>query len=278
MKKVAIQGIKGSFHDQVATKIFGSEYEAVCCEKFQDIFNYLEEDQCDFGVLAIENTTAGTILENYKILRDSYVQIIGEAYCKIDLQLMALPGQERNEIDTVISHEMALKQCTHFLDEKQIFNRRSYRDTSSAAKHIGTNRIKGVYAIASEEAAKLYGLEIMSRNIQNNTKNYTRFLIIKKPSHSGLSTDKNKATIVFSVINEPGRLARVLSFLDKKKINLTKIESVPHFNNLGNFDMITDLEITDESDFKTVLPELNQLVDEIKILGIYNKEREPWVN
>ena len=276
MKKIAIRGIGGSFHDQVASHVFGEEYPRIYCSNFADTIRNVETGECDFGVLAIENSLAGTILENYKLLRDSYVEIVGEKYLHIDHHLLALPGQRIADIETVISHEMALKQCRKFLDNSTIKNRHSFGDTATASKHIGFNQIKGTAAIGSITAARNYGLAVISSNIQDNPKNYTRFLIIQKPQIAGPPLEKNKATIIFSVLNEPGRLAKVLNFLNGKSINLTKIESVPHISNPGRFDMITDLELPSNAHFKSILPEIYQLVEEIKVLGVYEKEIEPW--
>jgi prephenate dehydratase len=277
MKKVAIRGIEGSFHDQVASSAFGSDYQAAFCSDFSEIARKVETEECDFGVMAIENSLAGTILENYNILRDNYIEIIGEKYLQIDHNLLALPGQRIQNIETVISHEMALKQCRKFLDTKEIVTRQSFADTASASQHIVHNQIKGTAAIGSLAAAKNYGLEILSTNIQDNPKNYTRFLIVQKPKTTGLSVKENKATIIFSVVNEAGKLALLLNFLHAKGINLTKIESVPQVNNPGKFDMITDLELSEKTNFKDILPELYQVVDEIKVLGIYTKASEPWI-
>lgn len=275
-KKVAIKGIGGSFHDQVASRIFGQSYQPFYCANFSEIANKVEEDDAEYGILAIENSLAGTILENYNILRDQYVEIVGEHYLQVDHNLLALPGQNIEHIETVISHEMALKQCKHFLDGTKIRNRQSYSDTASATKHIGLNGIRGMAAIGSLAAAKNYGLEVIYPNIQDNPRNYTRFLIIRKPQNTGIMQTANKATIIFSVENEAGKLALVLNYLNGKGINLTKIESVPQLNRPGKFDMITDLELPKNTSFKQILPELYQVVDEIKVLGTYEKAIEPW--
>lgn len=276
MRKIAIRGISGSFHDQVAKSEFGNQYESIFCSNFEETVNNVQSGECDFGVLAIENSLAGTILENYKLLRNGFAEIVGERYLHIDHYLLALPGQRLMDIETVISHEMALKQCRHFLDDSSIKNRVPFGDTATASRHIGINKLKKTAAIGSIDSAKKYGLEILSSKIQDDQRNYTRFLIIQKPKSSGFSTEKNKATIIFSVTNEPGKLALVLNFLHAKNINLTKIESVPHINNPGKFDMITDLELPKSENFRAILPELFQLVEEIKVLGIYDKETEPW--
>lgn len=277
MKKIAIQGIKGSFHDNVASQIFGAGYNGTYCSDFAETVRAVESNLCDYGVIAIENSLVGSILENYKLLRNAFVEIISEEYLKIEHHLLALPGQKITDIKAVISHEMALRQCRDFMDLHKITDRRSFRDTASAIRHIGVNRIEGLAAIGSREAGQIYGLEILANDIQNNGKNYTRFLVIKKQETDKTNSVGNKATIVFSVLNEPGKLAMVLDFLNKKKVNLTKIESVPHLTDLGKFDMITDLELPDNLSFKEIAPELNHLVEEIKILGIYDKKKEPWI-
>jgi prephenate dehydratase len=276
MEKIAIRGVKGSFHDQVGKSIFGENYSADHCNTFGEIVSKVENEQCEFGILAIENSLAGTILENYNILRDSYVEITGEFYLQISHHLLALPGTGLQHIEKVMSHEMALKQCRKFLDKTNIKERLNFADTASATATVQEHKLKNVASIGSLEAAELYGLEVISSNVQDNPKNYTRFLVIRRPKTIGLNIDKDKATIVFSVNNEAGKLALALNFLNSKGINLTKIESVPQIQNPGKFDMITDLELPKNSNFKDVLPELYQVVEEIKVLGIYKKENEPW--
>jgi prephenate dehydratase len=275
MKYVAIRGINGSFHDQVSSKVFGESYQPFFCSNFSDVISKVEKGECDYGVLAIENSLAGSILENYHLLRNQYVEIIGEEYLEISHHLLALPGTGLQHIEKVISHEMALKQCGKFLDKTQIKDRQAFGDTATASQHISINQIKGTAAIGSDLAAKSYGLEVISSNIQDNSHNYTRFFIIQKPKNTGMRVHKNKATIIFSVEDGPGKLALVLNYLSAKGINLTKIESVPQFNNPGKFDMITDLELPKNEHFKDILPDLHRLVDEIKVLGIYDKVTEP---
>ncbi len=274
--KVAIKGIGGSFHDQVAQEVFGQQYTPLFCKNFSDIIRKVGTEEAEFGILAIENSLAGTILENYRLLRDNLIEITGEKYLQVDHNLLALPGTKIDEIETVVSHEMALKQCQHFLDTQHIMNRKNYLDTASATQLIRAKDMKGHASIGSIEAANKYGLEILFRNIQDNAKNYTRFLIIQKVDNKGLSLKKNKATIIFSVEDKVGRLAHVLNFLNSKGINLTKIESVPQLNQIGKFDMITDLELPNDQRFKDILPDLNNYVEQIKVLGVYESANEPW--
>ncbi|MBD3637618.1 MAG: prephenate dehydratase [Crocinitomicaceae bacterium] len=276
MKRVAIKGIGGSFHDQVARSIFGEKYQAIYCTNFSEMVDKLVSNEVELGVMAIENSLVGTLLENYTLIRHQPIEIIGEKYLKVDHNLLALPGQKVENISIVISHEMALKQCKNFLDSAGIKSRQSFSDTASASAHIGQNMVKGVASIASTLAAKNYGLEVLASNVQDNPKNYTRFLVIRKTNTTGMKLHEDKATIIFSVENAPGRLALVLNYLENKGINLTKIESVPKLNNPGKFDMITDLELPMGENFQQILPELYQLVDEIKLLGVYEKSAEPW--
>lgn len=275
MKTVAIKGIGGSFHDQAAQQQFG-KYSPKYCNDFFEIVETVSKGLTEYGLMAIENSLVGSILDNYNLLRDNLVEIVGEQYLQVDHNLLALPGQQLDNIEIVISHEMALRQCKNFLDASAIKSRQPFVDTASAAKHIGDNRIKGIASIGSIHAAKNYGLEVLSSKIQDSGLNYTRFLVIQKSQTSGLNVKENKATIIFSVENEPGRLAVALNLMDRKGINLTKIESVPQPNNLGKFDMITDLELPAGGNFQQVLPELYQVVDQIKVLGIYPRAIEPW--
>lgn len=273
--KVAIKGIGGSFHDQAAQDAFGQAYTPLFCRSFIDIIRKVSGEEADFGILAIENSLAGTILENYRLLRDNLIEITGERYLQIDHNLLALPGTQIDQIEAVFSHEMALKQCQQFLDKQGIINRKNYIDTASATQLIRANDMRRCAAIGSIEAAHKYGLEVLSKNIQDNPKNYTRFLIIQKVNNKGLSIVKNKATIIFSVEDKVGRLAHVLNFLNNRGINLSKIESVPQLNEIGKFDMITDLQLPEGQQFKDVLPDLYNYVEQIKVLGVYERADQP---
>lgn len=273
--KVAIKGIGGSFHDQAAQDAFGQAYTPLFCRSFIDIIRKVSGEEADFGILAIENSLAGTILENYRLLRDNLIEITGERYLQIDHNLLALPGTQIDQIEAVFSHEMALKQCQQFLDKQGIINRKNYIDTASATQLIRANDMRRCAAIGSIEAAHKYGLEVLSKNIQDNPKNYTRFLIIQKVNNKGLSIVKNKATIIFSVEDKVGRLAHVLNFLNNRGINLSKIESVPQLNEIGKFDMITDLQLPEGQQFKDILPDLYNYVEQIKVLGVYERADQP---
>lgn len=275
--KVSVLGSKSSYHDQVAESMFGMSYVPIFNSTFKEVISKVESGECQYGVLAIENSVAGTILDNYKMLRNSNVQIVGEKYLNIRHQLMAVPGQKLGDIHTIVSHPMAIKQCQNFIEALGVKNVVQVKDTASAAREISVAKKTGVAAIASEKTGRELVMEVLSTEVQDHQVNYTRFLTIEKKAH--LSYDEqefNKATIVFSVENAPGRLAMLLNYLDRKEINLTKIESIPQMNSAGSYDMVTDLEIGNKTDFKSIMPEVYQLVESIKVLGAYKKALEPW--
>ncbi len=208
-KRVAIQGIRASFHEEAAFKFFGEDIETIECNSFKQTFQKLEQQEADFVVMAIENSIAGSLLPNYSLLREYNFPVIGEVYLPIQLHLMALPGVKFEDIKTVTSHPIAIRQCNDFLDEFPHLNVVESSDTAACAKKIKEEQLTDTVAIANTLAAKLYGLEILERRIESNKKNYTRFLIL---------TDKqtevenfNKASLCFQVTNDAGSLVKVLN-------------------------------------------------------------------
>jgi len=184
--------------------------------------------QADVGMMAIENTLGGGILENYKLINKSNLHITGEVYLRIVQNLMALPGQKIADLKEVHSHYMAIRQCKAFFKQYPHIKLVETSDTALSAKNIRENNLQGIGAIASSLAAKMYKLDMLAESIETNKKNFTRFLVLQHQYFSGNDdTQVDKATISFTTSHAPGSLNKVLSVLAAYNISLSKIQSVP---------------------------------------------------
>src|SRR6187431_1518163 len=196
-KKVSIQGFEGSFHQVAARGFFGKDVEVICCATFRDVVKIASnKKESDGGVMAIENSIAGSILPNYNLLQKSNLSIIGEVYLQIRQNLLVNPGVKLEDIREVHSHHMAIQQCLGYLDK---FNWKlvESEDTALSAKLVHQHKSKHIAAIASRLAAELFELEVMSANIQTMKNNYTRFLILQPVKEKILINDANKASVNF---------------------------------------------------------------------------------
>ena len=179
-KNIGIQGIKGSFHHIVANNFFGKEIDLAEFLSFEEMIYNLNDGKIDYAVMAIENSTAGSIIPNYALIDEYDINIVGEYYHQITHNLMALKGQSIEDIKEVQSHPMALLQCRDFFKNNADIVLIEDKDTAQVAKKISENKIKGLGAIASDLASKIYGLDIINSNIQTIKKNQTRFVILQK--------------------------------------------------------------------------------------------------
>lgn len=284
MNRIAIQGVAGAFHEIAATEFFSNEkFETVQCNTFADLFDAMQFGQADYAVVAIENSVAGSIIPNYASIRKSGLKILGEVYLRIEQHLVGLPGQEIETITEVQSHPMALQQCMEFLDplrRKGVVLVDS-EDTALSAKRISENGLKNSAAVASDLAAKMYGLEILARNIETNKKNFTRFLVLSNSeSYKRHMQEKtaNKASICFKLPHEEGSLSRVLSAFATYKVNLTKIQSLPIVGKEWQYLFYTDLVYADYSIYQAALDAIKPLTNELMILGEYEKGLLPVEN
>ena len=274
--KIAIQGIRGSFHHIVAEKFFGKDIELVECMSFTEIPVLLKNDQVDSAVMAIENSIAGAILPNYTLIDEYDLSIEGEVYVNIHHHLMALGGQRLDDIREVWSHPMALLQCRKFFRERPDIKLVEEKDTAEVARRISQKKIAGVGAVASKMAADLFGLDIISNDIQTIKNNSTRFFVLKKsknaPYHpSKVANIKDKASIKFVTKHNKGSLAEVLDIFAKHDINLTKIQSLPIIESPWSYAFFIDLVIDDFVLYKNALHLLDKKVNHLKILGEYHQ-------
>jgi prephenate dehydratase len=277
--KIAIQGIKGSFHHNVAEKFFGENIELAECMSFTEIPVLLKNDEVESAVMAIENSIAGAILPNYALIDEYELSIEGEVYVNIHHHLMALEGQDLTDIKEVWSHPMALLQCRKFFREHPGIKLVEEKDTAEVARRIQQNQIKGVAAVASKRAADLFGLDIISNDIQTIKHNSTRFFVLKKsknaPYHpSKVENIKDKSSIKFVTQHNKGSLAEILDIFAKHDINLTKIQSLPIIDTPWSYAFFIDLVIDDFVLYKNALHLISKKVKHLKVLGEYHQNRE----
>ncbi len=225
IRKILIQGYEGSFHDQCAQMFFKEEIEVVPCDSFDMLARkLLQSNEADLAIMAIENSIAGSILQNYRILRENNFSIIGEAYLKIEMNLMALNGQDLEDINEIHSHPMALYQCRNFLNKHHHIKSSESEDTALSALKIQKHKLKNIATIASRIAAEKYNLNIISENIQDNQSNYTRFFVIQKEKSIHF-TKGNKASTYFRIPNSKGSLKSILELIEQLNINITNLQS-----------------------------------------------------
>lgn len=264
--KVAIQGIRGSYHHQVATQLY-QNVELLECSSFDQLALAVSNHEVKTGIMAIGNSIAGSILPNYSLIKDQGLTITGEYYLNIQHQLMALRGQEIKDIKEVQSHPMALLQCKSFFRKHPHIKLVETDDTAAAAHRISEEKKRGIAAIASKNAAQLYDLKILSNDIQEVKNNATRFFVLE--ARERMNNEANKATINFTASHEAGSLAKILTKLGELQINLSKIQSVPIIEKPFLFSFVADLEFENLQQFEEVKLEIGILVESMKILGIY---------
>ena len=275
MKKIAIQGTLGSYHDIAAHKYFeGEEIELICCTTFEDVFKAIRKDSQVIGMLAIENTIAGSLLHNNELLRQSGTQIIGEHKLRISHCFVCLPEEDWSDITEVNSHPIALMQCREFLQQHPNIKVVEGEDTARSAEMIKEGDLKGHAAICSKVAAERYGMKILQESIETNKHNFTRFLIVADPwqvdelsrHHSVVI---NKASMVFTLPHTEGSLSQVLSILSFYNINLTKIQSLPLIGREWEYQFYVDVSFNDYLRYKQSITAITPLTKELKILGEY---------
>ena len=272
--QVAIQGAKGSFHDIAARLYFGNTIETLSCDTFKESIDLVRQNPTIVGTIAIENTIAGSLLQNYNLLKDSDVRIIGEHKLRIKHSLVALEGQEIEDIHEVRSHYMALLQCEQFLSQHPHIQLIEAEDTAKSAHKIATSNQRGIAGICYAETAKQFGLKILAEGIETNKHNFTRFLMVAHKDKAEQITQKescNKASIVFSLPHEQGSLSKVLTILSFYNINLTKIQSLPVIGHEWEYLFYIDLSFDNYMRYTQAINAIRPLIRNIKILGEYTE-------
>lgn len=277
MRRIAIQGEIGSFHDVASHCYFeGEDIELICCDTFEQVFDEMKKDSNVVGVVAIENTIAGSLLHNYDLLRESGAQIVGEHKLRISHSIMCLPDEDWKDITEVNSHPVALMQCREFLKKHPEFKVVETDDTAGSAKNISLHQMRGHAAICSKAAAPLYGMKILEEGIETNKHNFTRFLVLADPWQAEeLCTPSlsNKASIVFSLPHNEGSLSQVLSIFSFYKINLTKIQSLPIIGREWEYMFYIDIMYNDYTRYRQSIDAVRPLTKQMKILGEYKEGR-----
>ena len=268
-KNVAIQGIKGSFHHAVAQSYYGKGLSLLECETFDASVKALLENTADQAVMAIENSIAGSIIPNYALIDQNDLQIVGEYSLSIHHNLMALPGQTLTDLKEVYTHPMALLQCKDFFKAHPHIRLVEAEDTADEARRIAENAISGIAAIASEQAAALYGLSILAPSIQTIKNNITRFVIVQK---NGILVDQkniNKAALKFTLDHQRGSLAAVLNVMSDCQLNLTKIQSLPVIEIPGKYAFFVDVTFDEFEFYDKARKLITIMASQFKILGEY---------
>ena len=270
--KIVIQGGYGAFHEIAAGYYFeGMEIEVLPRSTFRELMFSLKKQQADYGIMAIENSLAGSILPNYSLLQESPMHIVGEIYLRIEQNLVALPGEEISALREVFSHPMAILQCQTFFDQYPHIRLIESQDTAMSAREIREKNLGATGAIASAQAAEKYGLNILARSIETNKMNYTRFLIVGENGNSETTSVINKATIHFSLAHEIGSLSKILSVFSFYNINLSKIQSMPIIGRDWEYQFYVDVEFNDIARYRQSLEAVRPFTGELGILGEYCK-------
>ena len=273
MRRIAIQGEIGSFHDIAAHRYFGGEQlQLICCATFEQVFEAVKADPTVIAMAAIENTIAGSLLHNYELLRDSGTTVVGEHKLHITHCICCLPDDSWETITEVHSHPVALMQCRHYLAKHPGLKAVEADDTAGAAAMIASGQHHGWAAICHADAARLYGLKVLEDGIEDNKHNFTRFLVCSAPQKADMlrplvATDKS--SIVFALPHEEGSLSAVLAILSFYKINLTKIQSLPIIGREWEYLFYVDLTYSDLTRYRQAIDAIIPLTRDMKILGEY---------
>lgn len=275
MKKIAIQGLLGSFHDIAAHQYFKTEQiELICCSTFEQVFENIRRDKTVIGLIAIENTIAGSLLHNYELLRDSGTSVVGEHKLHISHCICCLPEDDWSTITEVHSHPVALMQCRQYLSLHPQLKAVEAEDTAGSAQYIKENGCRGWAAICNREAAKMHGMKILDDNIEDNKHNFTRFLVVCQPEIADTQRPiekTDKSSLVFSLPHEEGSLSQVLSILSFYKINMTKIQSLPIIGREWEYMFYIDVTYDSLTRYRQSIDAIKPLTRELKILGEYEQ-------
>lgn len=271
-KKVAVQGVKGCFHEQAARTFYGNcglgAPDIVECLTFEDLYRCLDSGEADAAVMAIENTVSGGLLPNFELLRRFGRKIKGEVFLRIQQNLMALPGQKIEDIKEVRTHYMAINQTREFFKAYPWIKLVESEDTAKSAADVALNGLHGVGAVASSLAAELYGLEMLAEGIETYKQNFTRFLILDDSLEVDLQKS-DKASVCFTLPHSPGSLAHVLTILSFYGMNLTRIQSLPIPGHEWQYFFYVDIKFSDRERYTQALAAVRPLMEDLNILGEY---------
>lgn len=270
-QKIAIQGYPGSFHDEVCKLYYGEEVEAVPADSFDILGRMLSNGEVSSAIMAIENSIAGTILQNYRILREAGFWIGGERYLRIKHNLMANEGATLEDIKEVHSHPMALNQCLSFLSQFPHIKLVETEDTALSAMHVKQSGRKDLASISSIKAAQLYGLNVLGEGIETNKTNYTRFFVLKKDRQL-LNDEADKVSIYIRIPDVKGQLMKVLQVIDDHNLNMSKLQSFPVLGKMREYFFHLDIEFDHLDQYQTLKSDLVEFTHEYTELGIYKRD------
>lgn len=270
--RIAIQGVSGAFHHIAARRFFKNQkLEIIPADTFDELMIKAEDTSItDHALMAIENTIAGSILNNYQLLNHSKLHIVGEVYLRIQQNLMVLPDVKIEDLTEVYSHPVAIMQCQKFFQQYPHVKLIESEDTALSAKRVRDGQLKNTGAIASSLAAEMYGLDMIGQSIETYKKNYTRFLVLDRTGNP-VNTDFNKVSICFTLPHEVGQLHQVLAALALCKTNLTKIQSAPLLDSEFEYLFFVDFLLDENKDFDSIINVIKKHTLELRILGTYQK-------
>ncbi|MDP4600338.1 MAG: prephenate dehydratase [Polaribacter sp.] len=277
-KIIAIQGAQGSNHHKVAQDFYGQDIPLKECMSFDSLVESLLDETTHIGIMALENTIAGSIIPNYALIDKNNLHIIGEEYLNIHHHLMALKGQQMEDIQEVWSHPMALLQCKEFFKKYPHIKMVEDVDTAEVAKRIAKNNLKGISAIAPKIAADIFGLAVLADDIQTIKDNATRFVIVQT-NELPVDESHNKASIKFQLNHKRGSLAAILNAMSDCKMNLTKIQSLPVIETPWKYSFFVDVTFEEYKEYQKAISLIAIMAENFKVLGVYKNGRpQPNLN
>ena len=272
-KIIAIQGAEGSNHHKVARDFYGTSIQLKECMSFDVLVASLLDKSSNLGIMALENTIAGSIIPNYALIDNNNLHIIGEEYLNIHHHLMGLKGQKIDDIKEVWSHPMALLQCKEFFKKHPHIKLIEDVDTAEVAKRIAKENLVGIAAIAPKIAAEIFDLTIIEDDIQTMKDNSTRFVIVQTEAPNNGIDQINKASLKFQLNHKRGSLSAILNVLSDCKMNLTKIQSLPVIQTPWKYSFFVDITFDAYEDYKKAATIIEIMAEEFKILGTYKNGR-----
>ena len=273
---IAIQGSVSSFHDLAAKKYFGEDVTIVECNSLKEVCDKLSKNLVDYGIIAIENKIAGSILMNYQLIDSHNLTIIGETYLPIELQLLGKPGTKLEDVREIISHPMALGQSQFFLSGLENVVVSEFKDTATSAKLVQNDMNNKLAVIAGPTVAKTYGLEVIEDSVADEKLNFTRFYILSKGAD--VEANPTKGSVTIRTHDQIGGLSDILVVLKAANLNLTKIQSVPIINNPSSYAFHLDIEFEDRNIFEKTMLNIESMVESLKVLGVYKGSHLPINN
>lgn len=271
--KIGYQGVRGSFSEEAMIKYFGENHTTTDYEEFEDVFLALKNNEIDYGILPIENSSTGAITTVYDLLVKYGLYIVGEECIKIDQNLIGVKGSKLEDIKEIYSHPQGFEQSSEFLSKQNNINLIPFHNTAISAKYISELNDKSKAAIASLRAAKIYGLDVIQKEINDKDNNHTKFIIVGRKLEA--SKECNKITVVFSLDDKSGTLYNLLRHFAENNINMIKIESRPSKNEPWQYLLYVDFEGNVENeDVKKAIKLIEEKSEYFKLLGCYEGVNE----